>query len=44
MFSETSCIKLNLKLNNNPAIILAVYRSPQTDTDIFLTELTTIMT
>lgn len=41
MFSVASCIKLYLKLNNKPTTILTVYRSPQTNTNIFLTELTT---
>ena len=44
MFSEASCIKLNLKVNNKPITILATYRSPQTNTNIFLSELSTILT
>jgi len=44
LFSEASCIKLDLKISNMPITILAVYRSPQTNINIFLSELSTIMT
>ncbi|KAF0707902.1 otoferlin-like [Aphis craccivora] len=44
LFSRASCIKLDLKISNTPITSLAAYRSPQTNTNIFLSELSTIMT
>ena len=44
MFSEASCIKINLNVNNKPITIIAAYRSPQSNINIFLSELSTLMT
>lgn len=44
MVSEGSCLKLNLKVNNKPITIVAIYRSPQNNIKVFLFELNTAMT
>uniref|UniRef100_A0A2S2PMU1 Uncharacterized protein n=1 Tax=Schizaphis graminum TaxID=13262 RepID=A0A2S2PMU1_SCHGA len=44
LFSEASCIKINLNVNNKPITIIAAYRSPQSNINIFLSELSTLMT
>lgn len=44
LFSEASCLKINLKANNKQITILATYRSPKSNINIFLSELNTLLT
>ncbi|KAF0704337.1 otoferlin-like, partial [Aphis craccivora] len=44
LFSEASCLKISLKANNKQITILATYRSPKSNINIFLSELNTLLT
>lgn len=44
LFSEASCLKINIKNNDRPITILATYRSPQTNINLFLAELAKVVT
>lgn len=44
LFLKASCLKINLKINGNSITILATYRSPKTNINRFLAELSNVTT